>query len=273
MTHWWTGYLIRIVIRAAPFIAGVLRCFLEVWPSTGRVTHLSDLRVLPIFTSPARWRVPVERAIVMVVFLAVVGFVVRAFPADASLSATLNVLHIGALGALCTAVYTVFEPVPAILLTVVITGIVLARTRQLQVAAAFAGVVALTWLPSAALKIIVGRPRPHGLTHPFVPAQVDASFPSGHVVFVTALLLAALMLIADRRRRRLAALLGAVGVVAVATALCIDGVHWPADVVASVLWALAVAPAARLLWVDVVLRRAAARLEQTGRHRSGDSRR
>ncbi|WP_058729327.1 phosphatase PAP2 family protein [Curtobacterium oceanosedimentum] len=209
----------------------------------------------------------------MVVFLAVVGFVVRAFPADAALSAFLNALPVGVLGALCSALYTVFEPVPAILLTIVITGIVWVRTRQLLVAAAFAGMVALTWIPSAVLKIVVGRPRPHGLMHPFVPAQPDASFPSGHVVFVTALLLAALMLIADRRRRRLAAVLGAVGVMAVATALCIDGVHWPADVVASVLWAVGVAPAARLLWVDVVLRRAVERLEQTGRRRSDDSRR
>ncbi len=182
-------------------------------------------------------------------------------------------LHVGVLGPLSSAVYTVFEPVPAILLTIVITGIVWARTRQLPVAAAFAGVVALTWIPSAALKIVVDRPRPHGLTHSFLPAQPDASFPSGHVVFVTALLLAALMLIADRRRRNVAAGVGAVGVLVVATALCIDGVHWPADVFASVLWAVAVAPVARLLWVDVVLRRAVERLEQTGRHRSDDSRR
>ncbi|MFJ4220530.1 phosphatase PAP2 family protein [Curtobacterium luteum] len=237
------------------------------------MTLFSEPRVLPMFTPPARRRVVIERAAVMVVFLAVVGFVVRAFPADAALSAGLNAFHVSVLGALCSAMYGVFEPVPAILLTIVITGIVWVRTRQPQVAAAFAGVVALTWIPSAALKLVVERPRPHGLTHPFVPAQPDASFPSGHVVFVTALLLAALMLIADRSRRRVAAGVGVVGVLAVATALCIDGVHWPADVIASVLWAVGVAPAARLLWVDVVLRRAAARLEQTGRHRSDDSRR
>ena len=215
------------------------------------------------------------RAVVTVVFLAIGGSVVRAFPADTALSAALNVLHVGLLGMVCSAVYTVFEPVPAIALTIVLTGMVWARTKRLRVAAAFAGVVALTWIPSAVLKIVVGRPRPDGtvLSHPFVPAQPDASFPSGHVVFVTALLLAALMLIPDHRRRRSAAMLGSLGVGAVATALCIDGVHWPADVVASVLWAVALAPAARLLWVEVILRRALQRSGQTGRHRGGDRRR
>lgn len=211
---------------------------------------------------------------VIVLFLAVVGFVVRASPVDAAVSADLDALHVGALGAVCSVVYRVFEPGPAILLTIVVTAIVWARTRRLPVAVAFAGVVAVTWIPSAVLKIVVGRPRPDAsvLPHPFVPAQPDASFPSGHVVFVTALLLAALMLVADPRRRLVAAVLGGVGVLAVATALCIDGVHWPADVVASVLWALAVAPAARLLWVDVILRPVLRRLEQTGRHRSGRTR-
>jgi undecaprenyl-diphosphatase len=224
---------------------------------------------LPILTRPDRWRTPVERAVVVVGLLAVVGFVVRSVPVDAGLAGSLDALHVGVLGALCSAVYAVFEPLPAIVLTIVVTGVVWASTRRLRVAAAFAGVVAVTWLPSAALKVLVGRPRPDGsvLPHPFVPAQPDASFPSGHVVFVTALLIALLMLVPDRRRRRLAAALGAVAVLAVATALCIDGVHWPADVAASVVWSVAVAPAARLLWVDVVLDTALRRRELSGRHR------
>ncbi|WP_289459066.1 phosphatase PAP2 family protein [Curtobacterium citri] len=217
------------------------------------------------------WRRPVERAVVVVVLLVVAGLLLRGHPVDAPSAAALNGAHTGVVGALSSAVYTVFEPVPAILLTMVLTAVVWARTRCLVVAAGFAGVVALTWIPSDVLKVVVGRPRPDGsvLSHPFVPAQPDASFPSGHMVFVVALVLAALMLVRDVRRRRVWAVCGGLVIVAVATALTVDGVHWPTDVVASVVWALAVAPVARIVWVDVVLRRVTQRLEQTGRHRSG----
>ncbi|GGL89584.1 hypothetical protein GCM10009706_30220 [Curtobacterium citreum] len=222
--------------------------------------------------------------------LVVVGFVLRAHPVDAGLARALNSLHVGVLGAVGSAVYTVFEPVPAVLLTMVLTGLVWARTRRLVTAAAFAGVVALTWIPSDLLKVVVGRPRPDGsvLPHPFVPVQPDASFPSGHTVFVVALVLAGLMLVPAGPRRRVLAVLGGVVVLVVATALAVDGVHWPTDVVASVVWALAVAPVARIVWVDLVLtrvvQRGAARVErfrtpderaavvgeQTGRHRADE---
>ncbi|TQJ29181.1 undecaprenyl-diphosphatase [Curtobacterium citreum] len=225
-----------------------------------------------------------------VVLLVVVGFVLRAHPVDAGLARALNSLHVGVLGAVGSAVYTVFEPVPAVLLTMVLTGLVWARTRRLVTAAAFAGVVALTWIPSDLLKVVVGRPRPDGsvLPHPFVPVQPDASFPSGHTVFVVALVLAGLMLVPAGPRRRVLAVLGGVVVLVVATALAVDGVHWPTDVVASVVWALAVAPVARIVWVDLVLtrvvQRGAARVErfrtpderaavvgeQTGRHRADE---
>lgn len=208
---------------------------------------------------------------VVVVLLLVAGFVLRADPFDAGLASTLNAAHVGALGVLGSAVYAVFEPVPAVLLTVVLTALVWARTRRLVVAAAFAGVVALTWIPSDLLKVVVGRPRPDAavLTHPFVPAQPDASFPSGHTVFVAALVLAGLMLVTDARRRRILAVAGGVLVLVVAVALAVDGVHWPTDVVASVVWAFAVAPAARVLWVDLLLLPLVRRSGQTGQHRSG----
>ncbi|MDK8173485.1 phosphatase PAP2 family protein [Curtobacterium citreum] len=246
----------------------------------------------PLPVSPARptRRRAVERAVVGVVLLVVVGFVLRAHPVDAGLARALNTLHVGVLGAVGSAVYTVFEPVPAVLLTMVLTGLVWARTRRLVTAAAFAGVVALTWIPSDLLKVVVGRPRPDGsvLPHPFVPVQPDASFPSGHTVFVVALVLAGLMLVPAGPRRRVLAVLGGVVVLVVATALAVDGVHWPTDVVASVVWALAVAPVARIVWVDLVLtrvvQRGAARVErfrtpderaavvgeQTGRHRADE---
>lgn len=216
--------------------------------------------------SPRR---PVIRAVVVVALLVLIGFLLRAHPVDEPLARILNAAHTGTVAAVGSAVYAAFEPVPAVLLTVALTALVRIRTRRVATAVAFAGTVALTWIPSDLLKLVVARPRPDGsvLPHPFVPVQPDPSFPSGHAVFVTALLLAVLALVPPGRRRRAIAVVGGLGVLFVVLALAVDGVHWPSDLAASVVWALAVAPVVRTVWTTGVVDPLARRLEQTGRHR------
>lgn len=201
------------------------------------------------------------RAVAVVVALGLAGLVLRAVPVDRTLSTWLDGAHTGVLGALCTAVYHVFSPAPAIVLTVVATALVWWWSRRPRVAAAFAGTVALTWLPSAVLKLVVDRPRPDvgALPHPLLPQPADPSFPSGHTVFVTAFVLAALLVLRGTSWHRPVAIAGTVVAAVVAVALCVDGVHYPTDVLASAAWSVGVAPAARWLWVDVVVARVAGR--------------
>ena len=189
---------------------------------------------------------------VVIVVLTGVGFLLRSNPVDLALSQTLNVMHTGSFGRLTNRVYEVFAPVPAIALTVVVTGVIWVLSRQLRVAVAFAGVVAVTWIPSDIVKLLVHRPRPdvHLLAHPFAPVQLDPSYPSGHTVFVTAFVLALLFVLRSTRWFPAGVILGTVLIVGVAVPLAIDAVHYPTDVAASVVWSLAVAPAARLIWVD-----------------------
>lgn len=59
----------------------------------------------------------------------------------------------------------------------------------------------------------------------------------------------------DRRWHATATIIGAAAVAVAALALVTDGVHFPSDVIASVVWTLAVAPAVRYLWVDLVMPR------------------
>lgn len=54
--------------------------------------------------------------------------------------------------------------------------------------------------------------------------------------------------------------------VGVGAALVIDGVHYPSDVVASIVWGIVVAPLARMLWVSVVLRRVDGFTSRRARH-------
>ncbi len=75
------------------------------------------------------------------------------------------------------------------MITLVIAGLVWAVSRSLRTAILFGLTVAFTWLPVAAVKVLVDRPRPDAtlLTHPFTPLQTDGSFPpSGHTAYVVA---------------------------------------------------------------------------------------
>lgn len=190
-----------------------------------------------------------------IVFLISAGLALRAAPIDADLSRAMNGWHIDGLGQVTALVYDLFSPVPAIVITVIVTGIVWAVSGRVALAIAFAGTIALTWIPSDIVKIAVGRPRPDAtlLPHPVAQMPVDPSYPSGHVVFVTALVLTLVLMLKDTRWHRPAIIVGTVAVVVVVLSVAVLGVHYPTDALASVLWALGVFPAARIIWVRMLM--------------------
>ena len=194
---------------------------------------------------------------VTLVVLTLIGFLLRSHPIDQQLSHAFNAAHVGALGTFTSVVYVAIGPVPAIIATALVALAIGLVGKHWRTAAAFAGVVALTWIPSDLVKILVDRPRPDAqlLAHPYSPAQPDASYPSGHTVFIVALVIAALYLLAGTRWFRVGVIVGSVLVAVVVLSVVIDGLHYPSDALASVLWALGVAPAARLVWVDWILAR------------------
>jgi undecaprenyl-diphosphatase len=170
---------------------------------------------------------------------------------DLGLARALNGLHTGAVGMVASAIYNAFEPVPSLVLTAVV-AVLIWIVQDLRTGAAFAGVVALTWIPAELVKLIVHRGRPDVgvMAYPFLPVQTDPSFPSGHTAFIVALVMAFAFLAHGTRWQPIIVSLGTALIVIVALALAIDAVHFPSDIGASVVWSLAVAPAARLVWVD-----------------------
>lgn len=186
-----------------------------------------------------------------VIAVLVAGMVLHDSSVDLPVVIWFNTLHTGFVGVVTNTVYELFSPVPAILLTVVATAVIWAARRDVRPAAAFAVVIAGTWLPSAVVKLVVHRARPDALQlpHPFSPAQVDASYPSGHSVFVVAAAVAVVLLLADTRAAWAIRVVAPILVLVVLCSLLVDGVHFPTDVLASVVWALGVAPLVRAVWV------------------------
>ena len=135
--------------------------------------------------------------------------------------------------------------------------------RSLRTALLFGITVASAWLPVAAIKVLVDRPRPDAalLPHPFSPLQTDGSFPSGHTAYVVALAVTLWFLLRDTRYSWAPVLLGAIGVVVIGAAVVSDGLHFPTDVLGSIVWVLSTAPAVRWVVVDLL----AARIVQAQR--------
>lgn len=190
-----------------------------------------------------------------IVFMISVGLALRAAPIDADLSRAMNGWHVDGVGTVTALVYDLFSPIPAMILTVIVTGLIWALTGRVALAVAFAGTIALTWIPAEIVKIAVDRPRPDAtlLPHPVANMPVDPSYPSGHVVFVTALAVTVIVMLRGSRWHRPAIVLGTFLVALMAVSVAVIGVHYPSDALASVLWVLGVFPAARIIWTRMAM--------------------
>ncbi|MBS1672952.1 MAG: phosphatase PAP2 family protein [Actinobacteria bacterium] len=196
-------------------------------------------------------------AVAGAVVVIALGFAMRATQADQPLVVALNEAHTGLWGAFGSVVYRSIEPLPAVAITLVIAAAVWAVSRSLRTAILFGLTVAFTWLPVAAVKILVDRPRPDAalLAHPFSPLQTDGSFPSGHTAYIVALAIAFWFLLRDTRLAWLPIVLGVIATALVGLAVVSDGLHFPTDVLGSIVWTLTTAAAVRWLIVDVIATR------------------
>ncbi|MGO4533853.1 phosphatase PAP2 family protein [Leifsonia sp. 2MCAF36] len=106
------------------------------------------------------------------------------------------------------------------------------------------------WLTTLVVKTVVAQPRPStgGLTHLLHISPATLSYPSGHVVFATALVAALVMVCRGPRSRTIVLIVGAVFVLAVGWSRLYVGVHYGTDVVGGVLNGVAGALLIAGLW-------------------------
>lgn len=187
------------------------------------------------------------RAILAVALVTALGATMAHSAADLPFTRAANSLHVGTIASLTNAVYAALEPLGAVALAVLLSALVWLLTRRLARGLAFGLTVAVSWLPVVAYKFVLDRPRPDAalLPHPMLPVQSDSSFPSGHTAFVTALAVTAVLAAArwgTPALRRWVTVLAVLGVAGICATVLINGVHFPTDVLGSLMWSLGVTP-------------------------------
>lgn len=169
-------------------------------------------------------------------------------PPEAGLDVAASHHRFAAATALALAIQVILQPVgAALILALLCLG--LWYRRSLGTALAFGSTVCAAWLPAAVDKALVSRARPPAaLTHALVSEQAPDSFPSGHTEFAAALALGILLvLVRESRGRWVTAVAGILAVVIVGASRIYLGVHYPSDLLGSVLTAVGGA----LLWTAI----------------------
>jgi membrane-associated phospholipid phosphatase len=168
---------------------------------------------------------------------------------DTQLLAHLAATRVPSLVDVSLAVDRIFSPPFAAVIGVVSTAIVFLVTRTWATVIHFVLLVAGTWLGSEVVKVIVHRPRPIArIADTLVPNPDPDSYPSGHVCFAVGLGFAVFVLLAGKRVRMIIAVLAVVLALGTALTRVYLGVHYPTDVVASLVYAAAAFIGLEALW-------------------------
>ena len=162
---------------------------------------------------------------------------------------------------LAMVINNVLSPAGNVLILFLICLVLLVPFRKPLTALAFGSTAAIGWLSSEIGKVTVARLRPpSAITHALILETGHNSFPSGHTAFAASLVWATVLVLDRTPRQRIAtAIIGALFVVAVAFSRLYLGVHYPTDVLGSLL----ISTAGILLWLPLWNRLIEPRLRQT----------
>jgi membrane-associated phospholipid phosphatase len=149
----------------------------------------------------------------------------------------LSLHHAALLTGVAMALNLLFGPVVGLLAIAGISLFLLLVRRAPVNAVAFGLTAGSGWVASEIFKLLVARQRPDAalLFDPLAPESGTDSFPSGHVTFAVTMVFAVYFVARGTRWAKLAAISGVAVVVLVAWSRLYIGVHYPSDVVGSLL--------------------------------------
>lgn len=168
----------------------------------------------------------------------------------------LSLHHTPFLDSIALTIAWLFDPAMAAVITVASALMIGIVTRNPARVLTFLGMIAVAWGGSEVIKWIVQRPRPDAslLAHPLL-TEHSFSYPSGHTCFVAALALALIFLARDHPSRPLVITVMTLATLLVAGSRVYLGVHYPTDVVASLVYASAASALALVIWLNFLLQR------------------
>lgn len=149
-----------------------------------------------------------------------------------------------------------FNPTQATVITLLSATLIGLVTRNPARVLTFLGMIAVAWGGSEVIKWLVQRPRPDAtlLAHPLL-VEHSFSYPSGHTCFVAALGIALVFVAREHPGRPIVITAATLATVLVAASRVYLGVHYPADVVASVVYSIAASALSLIVWLPYVLPR------------------
>ncbi|MEO8282121.1 MAG: phosphatase PAP2 family protein [Pseudarthrobacter sp.] len=206
--------------------------------------------------------------IILTAAVVILGFTVAHVPGisttELGLDQNLSLHHVALLTGVAMVLNLLFGPVAGLLAIAAVTLFLLLARRAPVNALAFGLVAASGWVASEIFKVLVTRQRPDAalLFDPLAPESGTDSFPSGHVTFAVTLAFAVYFLARGTRWTKLTAVSGVVLVALVAWSRLYIGVHYPSDVVGSLLAGTAAVVLLAGLWnrfAPLALRKASCR--------------
>ncbi len=190
---------------------------------------------------PAQLRIPRHWIVWTVVLFALtfaLGFAAKWIPAlrVESVDASINRVNSPVLDKLAL-LLDKLDQVTVVGVILVIVFIILLFVKGWRLALGTVLVTGLGWITTLVVKTVVAEPRPStaGLTHLLHVNPATLSYPSGHVVFATALVTALAMVCRGTLSRTIVLVVGAVFVLLVMWSRLYVGVHYGSDVVGGVL--------------------------------------
>ncbi|MDJ0379136.1 phosphatase PAP2 family protein [Cryobacterium sp. PH31-L1] len=161
-----------------------------------------------------------------------------------------NTTHTAPVDAVALSIDWLFSPAVGAVLVLLAAGSVLLATRRPGPAIRFVAVVMIPTLGADVIKLLVHRARPDipSLPHILLLEPGGLSFPSGHTSFAACLLLGIILVTSGRRWHPFVIGTSTVVVLATAASRVYLGVHYPSDVVASIVYSLAAVALVNAAW-------------------------
>ncbi|MFS0731923.1 phosphatase PAP2 family protein [Microbacterium sp. 1P10UB] len=178
--------------------------------------------------------------VVEVVLVALVGLVVSGSPGWTALESqvvvAVNAAHGWPLDAVATGLNFLFGPLCAGLIAVLVVAWAGFLARSWKTSLRVALMIGVPVALADVIKVIVHRARPDAglLTHPIGVDPTTFSYPSGHTAFAAALMMT-IVVFSVPSARAMVAVGGVAVVVVTAWSRMYLGVHYPTDVLASIL--------------------------------------